>query len=757
MFVYSPKVLCLAFSLWFSALALQAQSFKQADSLKVLLRQSRLDTNRVNLLIGLAQVYAREQPDTAFVYARQAEAVSRTLPLPVEQANGLHKAAQVYLTLYKFTEAISCFEAELQLRTTLGDPKGIAEAYKNIGKAQAKIGDYPAAITGLEEALRRYRQIKELKGEIDVLSNMGTVYFFQGDYTRALAHYQPALTISRKLHDKPAIASLLRNLGNVYKKQNRYTIALDCYVQSLKMYDELANPLDQAKTLSNMSNLYADNNELEKAQDVQLKALKIFEQLKHTEAIAASQHNIALNYLLMKQYRKALPYFQEALQGSRNIKNEHLTGLILVELGRLYQQLGQPEKATASIQQGLALFQQLGEEPNVLLALVSLGTIYNEQRRYDQADELLRKALPLATRLGEPSTRIDIYQQLYKLNAARDRGAAALANFENYLAIKDSLFDQQKAKQLSELQVQYQTEKKEQEIKLLNEVNKLQQAEISAKTFARNATFGGAVLLLGLLGLVYNRYQLKRRANRLLENKQNEINHQNHNLAQLLREKDGLIKQKEGLVTQKEMLVKEIHHRVKNNLQVVMSLLYLQSRNLRDEAAVAAVQESQHRVHAMALLHDQLYQGDQVSQIDAEEYINELVDYLTESFDTRVTIQLDVESLLLDISQAVPLGLIINEAVTNAFKYAFPAGQAGTVQVSLHRMDSRTLSLTVRDNGVGLPANYDPARSRSLGMSLMHRLAQQLNGQLTLDRQSGVALRISFEETRIPENHAQAA
>jgi two-component sensor histidine kinase len=226
-------------------------------------------------------------------------------------------------------------------------------------------------------------------------------------------------------------------------------------------------------------------------------------------------------------------------------------------------------------------------------------------------------------------------------------------------------------------------------------------------------------------------------------------------------QKDTLIGEKDQLLTEKEWLLKEIHHRVKNNLQVVMSLLNSQAASLQDQSALAAIKESQHRVQAMALIHQKLYQSESVARIPMQSYINEVVAYLHDSYDPvqPVRFNLSVEPVELDVTLAVPLGLIINEAITNAFKYAFPDGRPGSITLSLHWLQQARYLLTIKDDGVGLPSNYDPSNSRSLGMTLMHGFSNQLGGELTITSPPGLTISLAFAEehlipTRTPTHYA---
>jgi two-component sensor histidine kinase len=198
---------------------------------------------------------------------------------------------------------------------------------------------------------------------------------------------------------------------------------------------------------------------------------------------------------------------------------------------------------------------------------------------------------------------------------------------------------------------------------------------------------------------------------------------------------------------------------VKNNLQIVMSLLNSQADSLQDQAALLAIQESQHRVQAMALIHQKLYQAEGMARIHMPAYIEEVVAYLTDSYrlEQGVCFYAEADDIELDVTQAVPLGLIINEAITNALKYAFPGGRAGRVVVALQRLDGASFRLTVADDGVGLPEGYDPSQSRSLGMTLLHGFSAQLGGQLTIASPPGLTITLQFQEEQISPTYPRTA
>lgn len=200
---------------------------------------------------------------------------------------------------------------------------------------------------------------------------------------------------------------------------------------------------------------------------------------------------------------------------------------------------------------------------------------------------------------------------------------------------------------------------------------------------------------------------------------------------------------------EKEVLLQEIHHRVKNNLQVITSLLDLQSQHIDEPAVLELFQESQNRVKSMALVHEKLYQSQDFASINFIEYIESLTSYLFQVYAVKagpIALELDIARVNLTIDTAIPCGLIISELVSNALKYAFPDRREGTIKVALQSDDYEHYRIIVRDNGVGLPKNFNFKTSKSLGLQLVNVLTEQLDGLLEIDCQYGTEFKICFPE-----------
>lgn len=216
---------------------------------------------------------------------------------------------------------------------------------------------------------------------------------------------------------------------------------------------------------------------------------------------------------------------------------------------------------------------------------------------------------------------------------------------------------------------------------------------------------------------------------------------------------------------EKEVLLKEIHHRVKNNLQVVSSMLQLQSKNIKDKETVEMFQESRNRVRSMALVHERLYQSKDLARVDFAKYIQSLANYLCRSYEVNanvVQLKTDLHAVFLGVDTAIPCGLILNELVSNSLKHAFPPPLSspspaegkeggGEIHIELRSEGNGKFTLMVRDNGVGLPKDLDFRNTKSLGLQLVNTLVNQLEGTIELDRRGGTTFKITFTEIRYKE------
>ena len=415
--------------------------------------------------------------------------------------------------------------------------------------------------------------------------------------------------------------------------------------------------------------------------------------------------------------------------------------LINLAFGYIYNALGDFKKAETYYRSSLALEKQLladrkkevfRDQLNRFSFYKIIGQFFADRKSVQDGKPLLNKALGAGMDKLNTISKEDIEYSLFRIDSAAGNFKSALFHHVRHDALKDSMFNLKKTREIEEIAVKYDTRQNQEKIKLLNSQALYSGVKIQKISFQRNVTIGMVVLVLAFAGLVFNSFKRKQQTNLLLQKKQVEINGQNIAL--------------QSLVTEKEWLLKEVHHRVKNNLQIMISLLSLQSVNLKNDFAQEAIKNSSRRIYSMSLIHQKLYQSENMNAINMKLYISELVKYLKESFgvDDQIKFLTDLEELELDVLQSVPLGLLLNEIITNAIKHAFPENRKGFIKIDLFEGSDSFCNLKIEDNGIGLPPSLESAQDSSLGFRLINGLTEQLQGKICIERVSGTKISITF-------------
>lgn len=415
--------------------------------------------------------------------------------------------------------------------------------------------------------------------------------------------------------------------------------------------------------------------------------------------------------------------------------------LFALAFGQAYSSLGDLKNAEQYYNEMIRLesivYRENGKDfrnairPMKTTVLYSLGKFYLQKENFSKAREYLQASL-VNPEYFDAEYIADSYRLLSKADSSLGNLKAAMAYLERYHMMIDSMNSVAVNRQIADLNIRYETEQKVKDIKLLREQQKLQQAELQRSSVIKNVFVAGAGVFLLLATIAYLAFRNKRKSNRQLTVQQKEINDKNKLLETLLQEK--------------EWMLKEVHHRVRNNLQIVMSLLDTHSEYLKNEDLKQAMTESQNRVGAIAIIHQKLYTGHHTVNLNLPEYVTGLIALLTNAFETRkrnINFQLSIDEIDIDSSQAVPVGLILNELITNAIKYAF-TNSGGSVSVELCKEGESNIRLTVADNGKGFPADFDFNKVRSFGMSLVRGLTKQLGGDMIIENHAGAKVSVQF-------------
>jgi len=722
-----------------------AQTARSLATLQQKLQESKPDTAKANLLIDMGRYYLNKPGETAndldsaLLLNRQARHLSLALKYNTGIGKSILLESQIYREKGNKFKARQLTETALQFATKHHLLKEIADAYLAFTDLYGiEYSDIEERIKYTENAIPLYKQGGYKKEQAGALKSLGDYYQLQAENTKAVKALEEALAIYQSINFKE-VQGVCDLLGYVYARIGNDVLALKYGLMAVKTAEQVRDTSMQFCTICNrLAITYYSLKKNDLAEYYYHKALKTA--LRYNDAGAIQQIKFNLVVLLIRVHKpeRSLAMLTDVIKNYPPNDNIKLNITSLYLFATIYMDMKQLPKAKRYIDSLLSYYKEYGKDfgsSNFLNQPII--RYYFLSRQFTKAYPYLKINDSLARFRHSLITIATNEQNWAKVDSALGNHLSALQHYEEYKIVSDSLKSIDQKKQMSFLQYQFDIDNKNQDILVLKQKGQLQQNRIHTESIIRNAVIGGLIILIIFSGLIYSRYYTKKRSNDLLTIKQTEINNQNELLRKLLNDK--------------EWLLKEIHHRVKNNLQIVISLLNTQSAYLDNEDALFAIRNSQHRMNAISLIHQKLYQSENLAAIDMSVYINELIDYLQESFDTdkRVTYLMDVEPLCLDVGQAVPLGLILNEAISNAMKYAFVAGQKGRIIISLQPYGESRYQLNIADNGVGLPEGFDPLQSSSLGMSLMQGLADQLEGDFKLTTEKGLNVCIIFKPESI--------
>lgn len=524
---------------------------------------------------------------------------------------------------------------------------------------------------------------------------------------------------------------LLTQLGYVFERRGQLSKAADYALEGLKLGDSLQDLKTRAMAYSDLSNLFWKQSKFEKGLEYGLQSEAIFKQRGLQDMdYSFTLYIIGNNYLSQKDYPNAQKYFKLALAQSNRYQFYNNLADIYISLNELYTLTGDYTKATFNAQQAIKYSTLLDNNFMLMRSWLCLAKLQNLTNKPDNAIKSLQTCLQVATQnFGDAFFLNQVYKELGKAYSATGDYKNAYAAFTKYDALKDSVFTAEADQRVAKLQTEFDVAKKETTIKT-------QQQSILQQKRLKWITLAAATLLLMLVVGLYRTYQNKRKVNTTLQT-----------LNKNLENKNMLLDKRNA---ENELLLKEIHHRVKNNLEIVSGLLALQAAQINHPSAQAVMQASQNRVLSMGIIHQKLYQKDNLAAIEMKDYFMQLGEGILDTFNAahRVKITSPMPLIELDVDTAVPIGLIANELLTNALKYAFKENEPGQVNISLTATGTANeLLFRVCDNGIGKPEIVND-KSTGFGTELVNLLVQQLEGKLTTEINHGTIISIYFKNKK---------
>lgn len=591
------------------------------------------------------------------------------------------------------------------------------------------------------EALALSNKIKYFKGVYTNSYNLGANYSFAGDYILSLKYLTTAMDAAKKLNSPSKIASVHSEKGIVYSRMSNYSEATKNALLALRYYEKSDKIYLHGNTLVNLGIVYKQQDKIDLALTQYEKALVVYQKLDAEDAsypLAATYGNIAQAHLKAGNLNKSLKTLLKSQEYAKNLNDAYLNAENNSALGMIYFRLKEYKKSETYYQAALQDFISLNDKSGIAKTKVSLGRTYFKQNKTRQALQYNQEGLDLAKNTKHLEWQKEGYKDRSDMFLKQSKYKEAYENHVLFKQINDSMFNASEEKKITELQMQYTFDKAQEQnknaqfqkiLKLNNEASRLR--------FIKNSALLVASLFLILSGFILYNFLKVKKQRKVIALQQQELKLQN-----------GLIQE---ALFEKEVLLKEIHHRVKNNLQIISSLLNIQAQNITDRNVLDSIKEGQSRVQVMSLIHQNLYQSKELDAIHIEEYIKQLTFYLNEMFNSatqKVVIDVIAPDLYFDIDTAIPLGLIVNELVSNAFKYAFLEKENRSIAISIEAIDDLNYQMQISDNGVGLPQHFKIGNSNSLGLKLVSILSRQLRGSVTYSSEKGTTFTITFKHLK---------
>ncbi len=629
---------------------------------------------------------------------------------------------------------------------------------------------YDSALTYAKKALELSKKLPAKKFEGQVYGTLGMIYTNSGDYNEAMQNHKNCLEIKLKNKDKIGVANSYNNIGDVYYQLGNYSEALVHHFKSLKIKESLADKKSIASSYNNIGSVYSALSNFNESIKYHQLSSKIREDLADKNGLSMSYNNLAINYNSLKNYDEALRYHELALNLYKETKNSKGIAVSIGNIGNCYFYLGNYTRALQNYSLSLKMREDINDKKGVAVCENNLAKTFFKLKNYAEAITYIEKAINLNKELNALSELKDNYNNKYLIQNEAGDYKDALNNYQKYIQYRDSIFNFENDKKSARAQIQYEFDKQRSINEAEYEKQKiLTRSELEKQHYLLEKNQQSYLILeqqdkLKELSLTKSKSELNQSKSESL-------------ILQLAAKKDseqkqliikfviGIIllmaivlfliirsllinKKKNAIIAQnldeKEILLKEIHHRVKNNLQVISSLLNLQSRYIKDAGALDAIKESKERINAISLLHKEIYQNDILKNINSKDYFTNLILNLQNTFDPEKKIQLNLntEEIYLDIDALIPLGLMVNELFTNCYKYGVDQS-APAIWFSLIKKE-KLITLNVKDNGKGFPANFDPEKTNSLGFKLISLFSKKIKADVIYTNDPGASVTLSF-------------
>ncbi len=634
------------------------------------------------IYLGIANAYTNVHNDSALVFIEYATDLASTKNS--QQSFDILAVRERYKAMKReFSATVLLNHQKIKIARKLATVHPLFQSYFSMGSSFVSMRKIDSAEVYFTKAKELVPKIAT--DEFDLLgqyhSALGIFHSRQQELDTAMDNYTVALDYFEKAQNIYRIGNIHNSIGVTFLKNNRFRKAIESFKKALEYGKAGASNLQNYLSNINMSACYYNLADLDVSLQCALKAKIYAEKMDNSDYLATTYDTLAA----------------------------------------LYADLNEPAKAVMYNYRALDIYGKSKNYEGYVFTLQNLALANIRMERLDKARVHAEKALEISKKQRIVVEQPYIFDLISTLDSMQGRPQEALKNYKLSIRIADSIKNERTNANINKLQVEYRTLEKEKEIQKLNTQNKAKELSLVRKRFQNYALTGALIFALVIAGGLYSRFKTKGKLNKELALKNQD-----------LMEKRALL---ENALAEREVLIREIHHRVKNNLQLITSMLNLQGEHTGDGEINQFLKRSQARIASMALVHRTLYNSRTPGTINLKNYLNELINAIFDSFDfgtRKITYEVQSEDTILDIDTTINLGIVVNELIYNSFKHAFKNRESGHLNIRV-RKEKEQLKILISDDGIGISLPLETKKNDSFGLTLATLLMQQLEGTFDIN------------------------
>ncbi len=588
-----------------------------------------------------------------------------------------------------------------------------------LSKDLYSLGELDSVLLYSNQSLKLSEKINYALGQAKSIAIIGNVHLVRNNYQEAISCNNKALKIYKELGEKRLEANTFSNLGLVYYRQGIHTKALELFLKALKIDLENKDSLNISQDYRDIGMVHKFMDEHQQALKYYQKSIEIQEAIKDSVNLGITNHNVGSVYIKMKNYPKALEFENKAIEIFNNLNepNIHTLAFFYYNLECIYYSMGKYAEAHRSLDKAMRIFNEVGDMQSLSLCYLNKGKIRLKEKKFAEAREQIAKAKAMSKEFHNHIELRDIYINLALVDSSLGNYINAYSNIWKAYLYNDSFNNESNTKELTRLQMNFEFSQKEDSIMMVNQ-KELAVKEATLLAHKKQQWFMG--IGIGLLcvigGLLYTQNRVQKRNNLKLSQLNNELDEK---------------------AEQNQLLVKEMHHRIKNNLYMVYSLLDIQSHNTENKETQNQLQSARQRIESIANTHEQLYQHKPES-VSMQEYINQFVNKTVQQFahtkkiDTHIHIDAQIK---LQTATCMPLAMLLNEWMTNSIKYVEDDNNEIQIYIKAYSNEANAATLEYYDNGniyndnIATETSVTPYSS-GIGRKIIQLLSRQIQAAM---------------------------